>query len=241
MDKNAFLETIRGESEALAAAASTVEPGTPVPSCPDWTMARLVTHIAQVQHWAAKTVETRATERAPFGDVPPPPEHTQLVPWFREATQRLLATLTSTDPATPVWSWTSDRTAAFWVRRQAQEVAVHRWDAQNTAGVPQPLETALAVDGIDELLGMHRARGGERFVGQGERIRLSCTDHDVEWMARLGPQGLEVSHEPAKGDAAARGTASDLDLFLWGRIPLATLAVSGDAALLTRFQLLTAL
>jgi hypothetical protein len=40
MDRTAFLATIRRESEALAEAAATVDPGTLVPSCPGWSMAR---------------------------------------------------------------------------------------------------------------------------------------------------------------------------------------------------------
>ena len=42
--------------------------------------------------------------------------------------------------------------------------------------------------------------------------------------------------EHAKGDVAARGTASDLLLFLWGRVPATALEVFGDAELLDRFQ-----
>jgi hypothetical protein len=45
---------------------------------------------------------------------------------------------------------------------------------------------------------------------------------------------VERRHE--KGDVAARGSASDLDLFVWGRIPRDTFDVFGDAALLDRFQ-----
>ena len=47
---------------------------------------------------------------------------------------------------------------------------------------------------------------------------------------------MVVTREHAKGDVAARGTASDLLLFLWGRVPATALEVFGDAALLDRFR-----
>ena len=49
-----------------------------------------------------------------------------------------------------------------------------------------------------------------------------------------------MTREHAKGDVAVRGTASDLLLFLWGRLPGKNLEVLGDASLLGRyFELVT--
>ena len=47
---------------------------------------------------------------------------------------------------------------------------------------------------------------------------------------------VRVTREHAKGDVAARGSASDLLLFIWGRIPPSRLEVFGDAAALERFR-----
>jgi predicted lipid carrier protein YhbT len=44
-----------------------------------------------------------------------------------------------------------------------------------------------------------------------------------------------VRREHAKGDVAVRAPASDLLLFLWGRIPPDRLEVMGDTALLPRW------
>ncbi len=68
--------------------------------------------------------------------------------------------------------------------------------------------------------------------GNGETIHFHCTDGDGEWLARLGPDGARRHAEHAKGDVAARGTASDLLLFLYGRVGADALEVFGDAALL---------
>ncbi len=242
MDTAALLETTRRESEALAAAADAADLGTPVPTCPDWTMSGLVTHLAHVQLWVTRILETRATERPSFKDLPPPPEDpTRLTGWFRDATARLCTLLGTIDPATPVWAFGHVRTPEFWVRRQAHEATIHRWDGENATAAARPLPAALAVDGVDELFTLHGLRDATRLSGNGETIRLCCTDADAEWVARLGAGGLEVRREPGKGDAAARGTASDLDLFLWGRLPASRVEVFGDAELLGRFQRLTAL
>ncbi|HEY3452049.1 MAG TPA: maleylpyruvate isomerase family mycothiol-dependent enzyme [Myxococcales bacterium] len=234
-----YLQVIRDESAALAEAASRVPLETPVPTCPGWTMGQLVTHLGQVQRWCNFIVSTRAQERPDRSAFPQAPQ-ADLVPWFREATSTLLDTLSKADPATPLWTWTPERKAGYWRRRQAQEAAVHRWDAQNAAGAAQPLEAALAADGIDELLEMLPFVPGSR-TGSGETVHLHCTDVSGEWLVRLGTKGLEVGRKHAKGDAAVRGKASDLDLFLWGRIPATALEVFGDAALVARFQGLTAL
>ena len=58
---------------------------------------------------------------------------------------------------------------------------------------------------------LHRRRGG---VARGPARR----------------RGRRSRAEHAKGDVAARGSASDLLLFLWGRVPADALEVFGDAA-----------
>ncbi len=49
---------------------------------------------------------------------------------------------------------------------------------------------------------------------------------------------LTVTHEHAKGDAAARGPAQDLLLYLWGR-GRENLACHGDAALIDAWGAVT--
>ncbi|MGC4121792.1 MAG: maleylpyruvate isomerase family mycothiol-dependent enzyme [Myxococcales bacterium] len=236
-----YLQAIRNESAALADAAAGASLETKVPTCLDWDLRKLVTHLAQVQRWIAFVVRTRAQERpdrSTFDALAP--TEPDLIAGFRKATAELVELLSATDPTTEIWTWTPNRKARYWQRRQAHEAAIHRWDGQNAVGRPKPIETALAVDGIDELLEMLPFVPGDR-TGAGESIHLHCTDAPGEWLVRLGAKGLEVEKTHAKGDAAIRGTASDLDLFLWGRLPPTALEVFGDAALVARFQGMTAL
>lgn len=141
----------------------------------------------------------------------------------------------------PVWSWTADATSGFWARRQAHETSTHRYDAQLTAGRPEALAGALAADGIDELFAVIPYWTKDpRPRGDGETVHVHCTDRDGEWLVRLLPDGIEVTREHAKGDVAVRGAASDLFLFLYGRVGTDTLDVFGDAELLARFRELVA-
>lgn len=240
MELSVYFETIASESALLAKTSSLVPLETPVPSCPGWTMGDLVGHIGMVQRWVTGLLQARAQER-PAKNVTPIPKGPEVIPWFCDATVALLAKLSQVDPAAEVWTWTPERHAGYWWRRQAHEVAIHRWDAQNATGHAAPLEDVLAVDGVDELLTLQQAVHGEKFKGVGETVHLHCTNAPGEWLLRLGRHGLEVEHVHAKGDVAARGSASDLDLFVWGRVPSSGLEVFGNTALLDRFQALTAM
>jgi uncharacterized protein (TIGR03083 family) len=233
-----YIDAITAESNALAYAAAEAGMDAPVPSCPGWTVKDLVVHDGLVQRWATEIVRTKSTERPGFGDRPAIPDD-ELTRWYRDGAVALAAELTRADPATPVWTFGADQTVAFWLRRQAQETAVHRWDAENAAGDLSPLSPKLAVDGIDEWLGFLVARGAS-LSGQGETIHLHCTDTEGVWLITRAPDGVTVERAHAKGDVAARGTASDLDLYLWGRVPAGALEVFGDPALLESFRALGA-
>jgi uncharacterized protein (TIGR03083 family) len=235
MQLSEYLDAITEESAALADAAERAGLDAPVPSCPDWTVTDLVAHVGEVQQWARITVEQRAAERISRRTLPSAPAGSALVPWFREQGRALVATLATTDPATPVWTWTDDSTVRFWFRRQANEVAVHRWDAEQSDGRTHAIDAALAADGVDESLAMLRFNR-DPLSGNGETVHLHCTDTDGEWTVTLTADGPVIERTHAKGDVAARGTASNLDLFVWGRVAPSEFEVFGDSALLERFQ-----
>jgi len=237
MEPSEYLDAITRESAALADAAERAGVDAPVPSCPEWTVADLLVHLGGVQQWARVTVEQRATERISRRELPGPAEGADVLAWFREQTRALVATLAATDPSTPAWSWTDDRTAGFWFRRQAHEAAVHRWDAELAAGRTVELDPALAADGIDESLTMLSLR--KDVTGSGETVHLHCTDTEGEWLVTLEAGGPTIERVHSKGDVAARGAASALDLFVWGRVAPDTLEVFGDRDLLERFQAAT--
>jgi uncharacterized protein (TIGR03083 family) len=165
------------------------------------------------------------------------PDGPELVDWFAAGIAPLTDALAAAGPNAPAFSWTDDHTTGFWARRQANELAIHRWDGQCAAGATAPVARELAVDGIDEFFDLIPFwRRADEVKGDGETLHFHCTDGDGEWLATLTPAGLTVTREHAKGTVAARGSASDLMLFLYGRVPAADLEVFGDAALLARWR-----
>jgi hypothetical protein len=69
----------------------------------------------------------------------------------------------------------------------------------------------------------------------GETLHFHCTDIEGEWLLVGSDDGVTVTRNHAKGDAATRGSASDLMLFVWGRVPVSQVEVFGDGDLLNRF------
>ncbi|TWG28565.1 MDMPI-like protein [Micromonospora palomenae] len=111
---------------------------------------------------------------------------------------------------------------------------MHTYDAQLTVGAPQPLPNEVALDGFDDcqytLCATTVAWPHEPAVvdyhateGCSWRLRLS---RDGARVARFGEPA--ASEDPGTADASARGTASDLVLFFYGRIPLDSLKWDGD-------------
>ncbi len=237
MEYTQHIDAIRREGDALVQAARTAGVDAPVPACPEWKVADLLSHIGRIHHWVAEIVATRpAAPTQPWSKIDPPVGDA-LIDYEADGVSRMVDELTKAEPGDAVWTWTPNRTMAFWARRQAHEIAVHRWDAQGAIGAPAPIERELAVDGIQEVFDILPARPwSEPVTGNGETIHLHCTDGDGEWLLRLDPDGLKVTREHAKGDVAARGSASELLLLIWGRITPDAVDVFGDASLLARWQ-----
>jgi uncharacterized protein (TIGR03083 family) len=241
MEKQQYLDQLAQNAERLADAAAAAGLAAPVPTCPGWTVADLLDHVVRGDTWARTIVENgmRGSTDRVLPEVPADkPDGDALVPYFRENARALVATLARADATTSVWTFSSaDRTAAFWQRRRSQETAVHRVDAETAAGTPTPVDTELAVDGVDEFLVVFLGRLAANFGEVGDAtIHVHCTDADGEWLVVNRDGDVTVTREHAKGDVAARGTASDLLLFLWGRAPADSLEVFGDRELLDRFR-----
>lgn len=68
-------------------------------------------------------------QKVPYTDLDPEaPAGEDVLEWYTERADKLIATLASSDLDAPTKSPFGERPVRFWFRRQAQEVAVHRWD-----------------------------------------------------------------------------------------------------------------
>ncbi|MCS3781829.1 maleylpyruvate isomerase family mycothiol-dependent enzyme [Tsukamurella ocularis] len=208
-----------------------------VPSCPGWTVRDLIVHLGGVHRWAATFLAEGpdSTNRfAPIED--DAPAGAAVTAWYRDRLDGLLAELRRHDPDAPARAFTGRATAGFWMRRQAHETAVHRWDAENSWNAARPVESVLAGDGIEEwaqvFAGRFLARGPGLPDGLvGRTVHLHGTDRDdAEWTLTLARESIAVERGHAKGDVALRSATSDLYLALWRRVPLAELEIFGDAS-----------
>lgn len=209
-----------------------------VPTCPGNTVGSLLIHTATVcLFWRDALIQNRQPQ-SDWTAFPTDPleAHTSL---HADAVREIGAR----DPESMTWTWAGQQPARFWYRRSAQEFAVHRWDFENAVGETAPIDPTLAMDGIDEMLfsfgpatGFEEFPGAsERFAGNGETLRLEPTDHSDALTFAALPDRFELT-DVTTPDVLARATASDLLLFLWGRIPPKALDVEGNSALLERWQ-----
>jgi uncharacterized protein (TIGR03083 family) len=229
------LDAIRRESELFYATAEGADPGLGVPSCPGWTIDDLVWHLGEVHWFWATDVELRASDPQSVEQTKPvrPSDFPGLVAWGRAQGARLLHLLDATPGDTPVWTWAlneADHTVAFVRRHQVQEAAVHRWDMQLAATdtPPDPVPPDVASDSIDEFLAVTVPWGVRADKPLNGTVHIHCTDTEGEWFVHADGQ-LERIH--AKGDVAVRGTASDILLALYERVPLDSLDVIGHGSL----------
>jgi uncharacterized protein (TIGR03083 family) len=239
MDDIAWSRALAAEGGRFGELLATADRSAPVPGCPGWTVHRLADHLGRVHRNVAGMVRSPSAELGRSERLPHGPEDEGIVAWYQEGFADLSAALAQADLDAQIPTWAGSAPMRFWLRRMAQETAVHRWDEESAlVPDPAPVDAELAVDGIDELLDVFVPLRLEAaaLAGDGATLHLHATDAAGEWLLRFGADGLEVERAHAKGDAAARGTASDLLLFLWGRVPPAAVEVFGDAALLQRWQ-----
>jgi uncharacterized protein (TIGR03083 family) len=238
-DKTFWLGALRREAGALRAVVTDDTLPTTLPSCPGWTVQELARHTGAGFRWIAGHVVRGVTTSPGYPDRADAPTGPDLLPWWDESLKLLLAELDRVDPELPAWNpCPRPKVAAFWPRREAHEIAVHRWDAQVAVGLPEPVETELAADGVaevlDSLLPMQPPR---EPVGDGV-IQLVATDSEDGWIIRVRGTAISLLDtatlvpEEHQLRTQASGSASDLLLALWGRIPFDVLEITGEAALL---------
>jgi uncharacterized protein (TIGR03083 family) len=245
-NKEFWVAGLRAEGAAFRAAvgqAGALE--SPVPSCPDWSIEDLMRHLAGTYQWVAGHVGRGVTDHPGQPDRSDAPVGAAVLAWWDEQYAKLLKLLDWLDPSLPAWNWAPQtKKAEFWHRRIAHETAIHRWDAQMAVGLSEPIEAKLAADGITEVLDTWLPAGKRR--GPLDRygvVALRATDVAEVWNVRLRGMGVALldtdtllDHNPHKERAVASGTASDLLLALYGRVPFELLDAAGDKSLLAALR-----
>lgn len=243
-DKSSWLEALRREGAAFRTAVTAGDLEKPVPSCPGWNVHALVAHLGQTYSFHRSHLVRGVTSR-PEKEREPAPVGAAVLPWWDEAFAQLVATLEQLDPAAPAWNWSvKPQQAAFWHRRMAHETAVHRWDMQTALGLPEPIDPPeLAADGIDEVLDSFLpSKPPQQPMEITGVARLVATDVEATWNVRVRSNGVSLLDTGGWFDSEpqvatiAEGSASDLLLTVWGRVPVSVLAVQGEPKLVEELQ-----
>jgi uncharacterized protein (TIGR03083 family) len=195
-----------------------------VPSTPDWTLRDLAHHVGEVQRFWGENVHT-GDPGAPWGGEVTMPADEVLVGWLGEGTGALCDALASAGPAAPCWTWWGEpATAGAVARHQVQEIAVHSWDAAAVLESPGALREDVADDGVAEFIEIVLGSSADALPGV---VTLRATDTGGSWRVAGGG--------PGRRHAEVSGTASDLVLMLYRRLPVSDCIVEGDPLLVASF------
>ncbi|MBF4999718.1 maleylpyruvate isomerase family mycothiol-dependent enzyme [Nocardia sp. BSTN01] len=229
LDLKAQCTALVNQTNALADLTRGVDPSTPVPTCPEWSIANLMTHVGRGHRWAAAMIQGQATEEldwksVPEGRLPKDPE--QADEWLRRSARLIVEAVDGTGADTPIWCHVGPpQPARWWVRRRLHEATAHGADAALALGTGVSLPTELAADGISEFvefltLTLHGTTAN--VLPAGTTLILRATDHRLraayEWTLCQSADGIEYRRKPFDNSTLVSGTCSDLFLVLLRRI-----------------------
>jgi uncharacterized protein (TIGR03083 family) len=212
-----FFDALSREVAQFGAVLTAGDLTASVKSCPGWDVARLATHLAAVHRRAKNAVMDQKLHNDP---TTPLRGRQQMVDWYVESAELLLAALRHASPSMPCPAFRAGpHTAEFWLHRQTHETAVHRYDAEQATGQEPLLDPTLSAYGVHEVLDV--------FVPyQVERGHLN------EKLAPLTLHSTDTGHRWQLGGgrpiATVCGPAATILLVLWRRMSPANLDVEGD-------------
>jgi uncharacterized protein (TIGR03083 family) len=239
-DYEARCAELERQAKGFVEVVAGADPGTPIPTCPGWTMGDLVRHHGTSQRRVEYVVRHLSADpvwaKDVASDVP-----SDYATWFAAGVPPLLATLRAADPEAEVWTNGRDPHVRYWARRILFEAVVHRADAELAVGLVPQIEDSVGVDGVDELLTnlpcFAWVAERQRALDPARVLRLEAASGEA-WMINSAVDVVE--DEPA---AIVRAAAGDLLLLVYGRIGLEDdrITVSGDRRFLAEWLAASAL
>jgi uncharacterized protein (TIGR03083 family) len=240
-----FVASYEATAATMIEAVPSCDMNASVPACPAWSAYDLVVHLGNVHAWAATIVET-GRSAAGQNDEPGSRRAKAVARWYAGKAEDLAQVLREARPDDPCWTFSAHHhTKGFWPRRQTHETTVHLVDLLQSAGSTPEVPSALAADGVAEVLEvflprMH-ARGFPATISA--PILLHATDTGDSWRVAPAPDGEGPAVVGTAGSSAdedvdsVSAPASDLMLLLWKRLPPSapTVALDGDERRLLDF------
>ena len=152
--RRAIVEHTRRLAESAAAAG----PDAAVPTTPKWTIADLVEHVGQTQHWVAEIIERRITDptRLPMQFAVLPADSSEWQAWLAQSAQRFGSACSDDALDAPVFNPAGDERPGtrFWMSSMLNEAVLHGFDAANAAGRPTDIDAGIAAALISNHLAM---------------------------------------------------------------------------------------
>jgi uncharacterized protein (TIGR03083 family) len=246
MDVAEYIEYVVSEGDRFAAAADQGDLDVDISACEGWDMRALVRHLGLIHLWAAGHVAYPGDDWLDADDIPDMarywpelgaawPGDTDLVGWYRRTRDNLVRVLESAPADHQCFGFLPAPTpVTMWSRRQASEIAIHRFDAEHARGIPSCFEPEFAADMLDELLTgfVPRPTAVEITATSARVLHVQADDVDEHWYLTIGPNGVETSREGTDADLDVSGTAAELYLLMWNRTDDSTVTFTGDAELM---------
>src|SRR6201986_4178791 len=108
-----YFAEIEASTAGLAEILAEHDQSLPIPTCPEWTLRQLVTHVGRAHRWAAEITRTRAAALIPFREVPDgklPDDRAEQLAWLRAGAGRLVDAVREAG-SDLVWSFSGPTTA----------------------------------------------------------------------------------------------------------------------------------
>lgn len=191
------LASIESEGRRLSIIARR-EPDRSVPQYPDWTLADLASHTASIHGRTVAIVTELPEERI---SAPTLPAGVDVLDWYDETLEEMLAALRTASPTTPCWAFGPNPCVGFWETRMVVETGVHRWDAAHAFDEHDRLTDHVARTGLVEFPDMWHSH-----LKDVQTMAVTATDFDRTWVYGKG--------EPT---ASIEGPASEIYLRLVSR------------------------
>lgn len=235
-----YIASIEAEGALFARAAERGRLDAPIAACPGWDLRDLVRHLGEIHLWAAANVAHPSPTWLHVGDLADLavywpdlaagwPRDAELVAWYRATHANLVEVLRSAPPDVPAVTFLPAPTPlTMWARRQASEIAVHRFDAEHAQGIESQFAPAFASDMLDELLTGFVPLYRDVRIDRARVLRVVATDVDEEWWVTMEPTGMRPARRGREADLTLSGTAADLYLALWNRTSGSNLELVGD-------------
>ncbi len=239
-----YIQAVALEGGRFARAAETSGLDVGIPACPDWVMRDLVRHLGEIHLWAAANVAAPKPHWLHVGHLTELqqywpelaarwPSDDELIAWYRATLANLVHVLETAPLDVPAFTFLpAPSPLMMWARRQASEIAIHRFDAECAQGIASHFSPLFAADMLDELISGFAPHFRSDAITEKRVLHVEAADVRQQWWVTIDPSGVTSSRTGDRADLTITGTAAALSPLLWDRTSDAAVQLAGDARLM---------